>query len=361
MMRKLVFASVVLLMGASASAIDLPLLQKSARMLEDAQYAFDSGEYGQALLLAEEAKLLRQQEVDESLSALTQALRPMEVQDAGDDIQAVMTVLRSRDVYDVVSLIEYMVTLHGESFFGSSIYGLLEHLEHKRVLPEASHLMAKIYEYEGEYDLAYSYYEDAWTHAAVLDIPQRKFDILYDMANLSYNFSDYENCEKALMLIVASDPNYANESFATALTNSVRDKMYSADKVFDLYRSDCYRSIPAFYRLTELYVEQGRYEEAFRMSLFGVLTSFTHMNGFLEERLTEFEYNNLADFFSIAVKNYELAEWSVEQGFWRCFFRLADLSGQLFPDNKDFPDQLFLVMALTAPEGYWRQLAVGRM
>ncbi len=360
MMRKLVFASVVLLMGAAASAVDLPLLQKSARMLEDAQYAFDSGEYGQALLLAEEAKLLRQQEVDESLSALNQALRPKEVQDAGDDIQAVTTALRSRDVYDVVSLIEYMVTLHGEAFFGNSIYGVLEHLEHKRVLPEASHLMAKVYEYEGEYDLSYSYYEDAWKHAAVLDIPERRFEILYDMANLSYNFSDYEKCEEALGLIVAEDPNYSNEGFVAALTSSVQ-RGYSADKVFDLYRSDCYRSIPAFYRLTELYVEQGRYQEAFRMSLFGVLTSFTRMNGFLEERLTEFEYDSLADFFSTAVKNHELAEWSVEQGFWRCFFRLADLGGQLFPENKDFTDQLFLVMARTAPEGYWRQRAVGRM
>lgn len=360
-MRKLVFIAMTFaLLGTSSFAVELPLFQKSARLLEDAQFAFDSGEYGEALKLAEEARLLRHQEVDESLSALVQALRPKAVQDAGDDILAVTEALRSRDVYDVVSLIEYMVVLHGEAFFNNSIHGLLEHLEHKRVLPEAAHLMAKVYEYEGEYDLSYSYYEDAWTHASVLDIPERRFDILYDMANLSYNFNDYENCEKALMLIVALDPNYSNEGFAAALTNSVQ-RGYSADKVFDLYRSDCYRSIPAFYRLTELYVEQGRYQEAFRMSLFGVLTSFTRMNVFLEERVTEFEYDTLADFFSIAVKNHELAEWSVRQGFWRCFFRLADLGGQLFPENKDFADQLFVVMARTAPEGYWRQLAVGRM
>ena len=254
-MRKLVCTGVFsILLGASCFAISLPLFQNSTRILEDAQFAFDSGAYGEALKLAEEAKLLHQQEVDECLSALNQALHPQEVQDAGDDISAVVAVLRSRDVYDVVALIEYMSTLHGELYFDNSIYEMLQHLEDKRVFPEASHLVARVYEYEGEYELSYSYYTDAWNHAAVLDIPERKYDILYDMANLSYNFNDYENCEKALMLIIASDPYYSNDGFAAALNNSVQ-RGYSADKVFNLYRSDCYRSIPAFYRLTELYQE----------------------------------------------------------------------------------------------------------
>lgn len=360
-MRKLVCTGVFsILLGASCFAISLPLFQNSTRILEDAQFAFDSGAYGEALRLAEEAKLLRQQEVDECLSALNQALRPQEVQDAGDDIAAVIAVLRSRDVYEVVDLIEYMSSLHGDLYFNHSIYEMLEHLKDKRVFPEAAHLVAKIYEYEGEYQLSYSYYTDAWNHAAVLDIPERKYDILYDMANLSYNFNDYENCEKALMLIIAADSSYANTGFSTALTNSIQ-RGYSADKVFNLYRADCYRSIPAFYRLTELYMEQGRHQEAFKMSLFGVLTSFTRMDSFLNSRMTELQYADIGEFFSIAVANYELSEWSMEQGFWRCFYRLADLGSQIFPENKDFSDQLFAVMAQSAPENYWRQLAVNRM
>lgn len=360
-MRKFICIAITFaLLAAAAFAIELPLFQKSARLLEDAQFAFDSGEYGKALLLAEEAKLLRQKEAGESLAVLTQALQPQQVQNAGDDIDAVVAVLRSRDVYDVVSLIEYMRSLHGGVYFNNTITEMQDHLANKKVFPEASHLMAKIYEYEGEYDLSYSYYTDAWNHAAVLDIPERRFDILYDMANLSYNFSDYENCEKALMLIIASDPNYANDGFTAALTSSVQ-RGYGADKVFDLYRADCYRSIPAFYRLTELYVEQGRHQEAFKMSLFGTLTSFTRMNSFLESRVTEFEYANLREFFRIAADNQELAEWSMEQGFWRCLYRLADLGSQIFPENGDFARELFVVMAQTAPENYWRQLAVGKL
>ena len=360
-MRKLVCTGVFsILLGASCFAISLPLFQNSTRILEDAQFAFDSGAYGEALKLAEEAKLLHQQEVDECLSALNQALHPQEVQDAGDDISAVVAVLRSRDVYDVVALIEYMSTLHGELYFDNSIYEMLQHLEDKRVFPEASHLVARVYEYEGEYELSYSYYTDAWNHAAVLDIPERKYDILYDMANLSYNFNDYENCEKALMLIIASDPYYSNDGFAAALNNSVQ-RGYSADKVFNLYRSDCYRSIPAFYRLTELYQEQGRHQEAFKMALFGILSSFTRMDSFLNSRVTEFQYDGLDDFFAIALSNYELAEWTMDQGFWRCFYRLADLGSQLFPENKDFSDQLFAVIAQSAPETYWRQLAISKM
>lgn len=358
--RKLVFVSIALLFSSLVFAIELPLFQKSARLLEDAQFAFDSGEYGKALLLAEEARLLRQKEATESLDALNVALHPQEVQNAGDNIRDVIAVLQSRDVYDVVNLIEYTTTVHNGTFFNGSITEIQNHLAAKKIFPEAVHLMAKIYEFEGEYELSYSYYMDAWNNADILDIPESKYDILYDMANLCYNFNDYENCEKALMLIIASDPYYGNDGFTTALTNSVQ-RGYSADKIFNLYRADCYRSIPAFFRLTELYVEQERYQEAFKMSLFGTLSSFTRMNNFLANRVTEFQYENLREFFYTAISNYELAEWSMDQGFWRCFYRLADLGSQMFPENEDFAKELLVVIAQTAPESYWRQLAVAKL
>ncbi len=358
--RKLVFVSIALLFSSLVFAIELPLFQKSARLLEDAQFAFDSGEYGKALLLAEEARLLRQKEATESLDALNVALHPQEVQNAGDNIRDVIAVLQSRDVYDVVNLIEYTTTVHNGTFFNGSITEIQNHLAAKKIFPEAVHLMAKIYEFEGEYELSYSYYMDAWNNADILDIPESKYDILYDMANLCYNFNDYENCEKALMLIIASDPYYGNDGFTTALTNSVQ-RGYSADKIFNLYRADCYRSIPAFFRLTELYVEQERYQEAFKMSLFGTLSSFTRMNNFLANRVTEFQYENLREFFYTAINNYELAEWSMDQGFWRCFYRLADLGSQIFPENEDFAKELLVVIAQTAPESYWRQLAVAKL
>ena len=359
-MRKLVFVSIALLLSSMVFAIELPLFQKSARLLEDAQFAFDSGEYGKALLLAEEARLLRQKEATESLDALNAALHPQEVQNAGDNIHDVVAVLQSRDVYDVVNLIEYTITFHNGAFFNGSVTEIQNHLAAKKIFPEAVHLIAKIYEFEGEYELSYSYYMDAWNNADILDIPESKYDILYDMANLSYNFNDYENCEKALMLIIASDPYYGNDGFTTALTNSVQ-RGYSADKIFNLYRADCYRSIPAFFRLTELYVEQERYQEAFKMSLFGTLSSFTRMNNFLANRVTEFQYENLREFFYTAINNYELAQWSMDQGFWRCFYRLADLGSQMFPENEDFAKELLVVIAQTAPESYWRQLAVAKL
>ena len=359
-MRKLVFVSIALLLSSMVFAIELPLFQKSARLLEDAQFAFDSGEYGKALLLAEEARLLRQKEATESLEALNVALHPQEVQNAGDNIRDVVAVLQSRDVYDVVNLIEYTTTVHNGTFFNGSITEIQNHLAAKKIFPEAVHLMAKIYEFEGEYELSYSYYMDAWNNADILDITESKYDILYDMANLCYNFNDYENCEKALMLIIASDPYYGNDGFTSALTNSVQ-RGYSADKIFNLYRADCYRSIPAFFRLTELYVEQERYQEAFKMSLFGTLSSFTRMNNFLANRVTEFQYENLREFFYTAINNYELAEWSMDQGFWRCFYRLADLGSQMFPENEDFAKELLVVIAQTAPESYWRQLAVAKL
>ena len=131
--RKLVFVSIALLLSSMAFAIELPLFQKSARLLEDAQFAFDSGEYGKALLLAEEARLLRQKEATESLDALNVALHPQEVQNAGDNIRDVIAVLQSRDVYDVVNLIEYTTTVHNGTFFNGSITEIQNQKEKKKI------------------------------------------------------------------------------------------------------------------------------------------------------------------------------------------------------------------------------------
>lgn len=341
-------------------AVSYPLFQSSSRILEDAYYSFETGNYGDALRLADEAKIMRRQEVSDSLGILEQALRPIAVQNMGDSIEDVISVLKEREVFDAVTLMEYLLSTKGDVFFDNSVAKMKSYIEEKYVFPETEYLFARIYEFEGEYELAYSYYLNAWEHSDVLDIPDMKYDVLYDMANLACNFSHVDECEKALLLIVADDPYFSDRPFLSALNLSV-DRGYSADKIFDLYRTNCYRSIPAFFRLTELYMEQGRDEEAFNASLFGVLTAFTRMYEILCNRTTEYEYTTLLDFFHQAMSHDDIAEWSMDNGFWRCLYRLADLGSTLYPENHLFSSALFAVMAETAPESYWKQITISKL
>ena len=341
-------------------AISYPLFQTSNRILEDSYYAFDTGDYGTAFRLAEEAKLMRRLEVDDCLNLFIQAMKPQAVQKAGDSISEVLIILREREVFDAVELIEYLIDLKGVSFFDNSVEKIKNYIEDKRIFPEVSYIMAKIYEFEGEYDLAYSYYLDAWNNAQVLDIPDEKYDILYDMATLSYNFTNLEDCEKTLLLILSEDSYFSDNSYSSALISNV-ERGYSIEKIFSLYRTDCYRTIPAFFRLTELYLEQGKSEEAFKTAIFGVLTAFTRIDHILFSRVTEYQYDSLTDFFELAMKYDDILNWSIDNGFWRCFYRLAELGIDIYPENKEFGYSIMSIIAESAPEHYWRQLCIAKI
>lgn len=340
---------------ASFFAVELPLFQGSLRVLEDAQYAYDSRSYGTALKLAEDAKLLRSQEVADYLGILDRALSPIEVRDAGDAISSVISVLKFREVYDAIDLIQYVVELKGVEYFNNSVSKVREYIASKEIIPEAAYLIAKVYQIEGEYDLSVQYYTYAWENSAVLEIPDSKYDILYDLAELSYSFNKLEEAEKALLLIVADDPYYTNKNFVAAVYSSIK-RGYGVDKVFDLYRTDCYRSTSAFFKLADLYQEQGRLEEAFESDLFGILTAFTRINEVLSDRSVVFKYTGLKDLLETAMKNREISDWTVDIGFWHSLYMLGELADTIYPENKDFGETIFESLSV-APESYWVELA----
>ncbi|MBR5867064.1 MAG: sporulation protein YqfD [Spirochaetaceae bacterium] len=114
-LNRIFFLVLFLLIGSFSFAVSYPLFQSSNRTLEDAHSAFDSKDYGAALRLAEEAKIIRRQEVSECLEILDQALKPFAVRSAGDLITDVRSVLLKRDVFDAVELpIYYSVTTYAE-------------------------------------------------------------------------------------------------------------------------------------------------------------------------------------------------------------------------------------------------------
>ena len=337
-------------------SLQLPLFQGSLGKLEDAYYAFDSNKYGKALEYVEEAKQIRKKEVDDYLSILNKSLSPYAVKEVGDRIPAVLSVLESREDYDAHNLIKYLVDLKGASYFNNSVNEVQKYLTLKELMPEASYLIGHIYEYEGEYDLAVKYYTSAWNNSHVLEIPDSKYDILYDLAKLSFNFNKFEESEKSLLLIIASDSNFKDVAFKRAIISSV-EKGYSADKIFNLYRTDCYRSITAFFLLSDLYSEKGKNQQVFEMALYGVLTSFTRMNEILQSRRVDYTYTTLHEFFKIAMQNAEIKQWTIDINFWKAFYRLADVATELYPENGDFGPILMEVIYLHAPETYWKNLA----
>ena len=352
--------SLLPLFASTASARKLENDEAPWRMLEQAQVAYDSGNYGVALNLANKAKENRALEINWELNVLENALSPQQVKKAGDHFDDVLSVLAERDSNEAIALIKQYLTLHGESFYENSITRLLEWLNKSIVYPEADFLTGKIYQLEGEFALSANFYEKARVEAEFLDIPDLKYDILYAMAALAEEQGTSEEYEQSLLLILSTDENFQNailqRSFERIIDADTRDNV---DRFFTLFRCAANHSIPALYELCLLYRSRDSMNESFKCATLGMLEAFTHMLESLQEREMSYRFTDLASFFTIVGSYRDFRIWTQESHVWELFFLFVE--GAELRGRTVFAERFYEVMSESIPDVYWRAQAQNRL
>ena len=336
---------------------------QSDRILARAQHAFDAGQYSEAMTLCEEARLARRNVVRWNCFVIGNVLAVSEIKKAGPFISDLMPILREREEYDAIEIIERQIELHGADFFGNSLPRLYAYLERLSEYPESDFLLAKIHRLEGEYDLAMSYLERARSHSDILDVPAVKFDILYEMADLANVLGDDATCEKALLLVVEGDGLYRNTTMYNAIEKSVKLKRRGVDLAeyfLQLFRSNAINSMRAYFELADIYESRGEMKESFYMTAFGVITGFTHVVEILDDRLGEitFEENerrSMEHFFEECGKNKDVMSWMQKMGLWRGFFNMAVRARK--NGWNDFAMSFLEKISEFCPDEYWQTAA----
>lgn len=330
------------------------------RMLEQAVVAFDAGNYGMALNLANKAKENRALQINWELNVLETALSPRQVRKAGDRFSDVLAVLRERDENEAIAVINQYLTFHGESFYSNSVSALVAWLDKSAVYPEADFLTGNIYQLEGEFQLASSFYEKARVEAEFLDVPDLKFDILYAMAELANEQNKLEEYEQALLIILSTDSNFQNKLLQRSFEKIVdADLKENVDRFFTLFRCETNHSILALYKLCLLYKERGDAENVFRCASLGVIESFTHILNSLQERDANFHFTTIADFFEKLNEQSDYIAWMQDTHVWELFFFFVDSAVQR--GNYTFGEAFYATMAESLPDAYWQAQAANRL
>ncbi len=338
-------------------------LVQSDRILARAQHAFDAGRYSEAMTLCEEARLARRNEVRWSSFVIGNVLAVPAIKRAGPFISDLMPILKEREEYDAIQIIEGQIERHGSDFFGNSLPRLYDYLKSLDEYPESDFLLAKIYRLEGEYDLAMQFLERARSHSDILDVPAVKFDILYEMADLANVLGDDTNCEKALLLVVEGDGLYRNKTMYNAIEKSVKLKRRGVDLAeyfLQLFRSPSINSMRAYFELADIYESRGEMKESFYMTAFGVIVGFTHVVEILDDRLGEITFDenerrSLDHFFAECGKNEDVMSWMQGRGLWRGFFNMAVRARKNGWD--DFAVSFLSKLSEACPDEYWRTAA----
>ncbi len=362
-MKKNVFAITLLFFAVDFYSQNLKkpdYIHGYERIIENAQIAFDEQNYGDALSIAEKAKIERKQKIEYEILTLENAFKPAEVKRQGDSLERIEKILKERQSEDALEIINRNFTKYGKERFNDSKNELLSFLRKNIAFPEADFLIGKIYSLEGEYEIAYNYLFNAYENSENLDIKDEKYSILYELANVSKLLGKDEKYEEFLLLILSQSSDFKNESLEKSMKRTVESsKSDCLEKFFSLYRCTNYSLLKAYFDLTDFYKERNEKEKALHTSQLGVITAYSKIVDILKKRNADFEVSGLDSVLKEATLYSDIVLWGTENNVWEGFYNLADLSYQ----NNDliFCIQLFNILKDYEPEDYWKNKAFVRL
>ncbi|MBO7135471.1 MAG: hypothetical protein J6V73_02475 [Spirochaetaceae bacterium] len=373
-MKKLIalLINVMLFFAVFAQKLQRPEHEMLAwKILQDAQLYYEQGDLGEAIRIADAAKQQRKNEVEWSLSVLNQALAPTSIQKLGDNIDLIMNAFEERNAEDALSIMHNVMIKYPADTINNSVSELIKKLSLYIEYPEADYLLGKLYIFEGEYTVADKYLTNAWLNAGILDIPDQKFDILYQMANLAKLQKNDEKYEKSLLLIIADDnyikPDGTDDIFIKAVKQYIARDDTTIDKLFTLYRSKAYTSLNAYYLLADYYASKGNSDKALSMSTLATLISFTRIYEAVAARDMEYKFEKPANarnkpnsaflaYLETVGKYYDISEWGAKNGIWKGYFNYAKILHNA--GRYELAEELFSCLSQYCPEDFWRNMAL---
>mgnify|MGYP007069974171 CR=1 FL=1 len=144
MKKKVFFIAIILsALGGILSAqhpVKPKTSEQSWRVLAKAQVAFDKGDYGDAIALCEEAKKSRDRELEWNRYVMENTLNSPEVKRKGPFISDLIPVLKEREDFDALEIINYWIGKRGSEYFDNSLPKLYEYLMRLSEYPECDFL-----------------------------------------------------------------------------------------------------------------------------------------------------------------------------------------------------------------------------
>lgn len=318
----------VCLFAASVQLYSAPLSSDAWKLLDQAQQAYDYGDFGKALLLCDEARQVHASLVTGYIRDLENAFSPQQVKRAGDDLSAVYAVLVERNDIVAKGILDAIFLNYPQDFFGRSVSRMMNWLSTRLVYPEADVIAGNVYRSEGEYPLALSYYEKAWLDRDAFDIPDERFILAYAMADLAAAQGSYGEQEKYLLLIVKEDSAFGlpghEPATLTALLRTLSGEK-TLEKFFSLYRHGNFVGMQAYKNLAELYSRSSRPERALPAAALGAVIAVTSLSKAVSARDFSWSYTKTSELFSKAGQNREIFLWAQNAGIWQMLEVFAEV------------------------------------
>ncbi|MBR6153710.1 MAG: hypothetical protein IKQ43_04680 [Treponema sp.] len=337
-------------------------------ILKEAQDAYDFGDYGNSIALAEKAKAKRKDQIKWEQYTLDQSQRLVQIRNAGDELKNVTKAMADAKQKNALAIVNSYLETYGKERFRGSFSALLKFINQNNSYPEADYLIGRVYKIEGEASLATVYLKRAYEASDLLSVPAVRYDILYDLADLSEHNDDYE---KYLMDVLADDTMFTKTTFMNSMEKVIAGKdKASVERFFMLYRNESAYSLEALRKLASYYEELANkaqdqatartyMSKSLKCTALGTIVAVTRIQETLEDRQTEYKYTTLSDLMKTASIYPDIVNWGNEKVVWEMFYNLADTAQRM--GYSMFSYELFTILSKSIPEPYWADRAALRL
>lgn len=329
--------------------------EEAWRYLKQAEDFYEAADYGNAFSYAEKAKQIKKNDCDWQVYQLESLMKKSRIRRVGTQLDLFMRELQSLNMNVQLDIINYHLEKKGHEYFKNDYNLVFDYVSNYFQYPEADFLMSKIYFLEGENEIALDYLANAYKNYRYLDVPLQKYDILNEMAKISFTMQNYDDYEKYLLLIVADNEFYNDQNFMNAIINLIDDKADSLEKFFLLYRCQNLIGLSSLIELSEYYRDFGYAEKALKCSALASIIAVTRIDDVLKQRIRTYEYKNLSTLLILSSNYSDIVDWGNENNIWKLFYDFADiaaLNGKLI-----FARNLYTVLAQDVPEDYWKVMS----
>lgn len=354
------FLSITVFCVAYAAPRKVQRGNESWRALKKAQDAFADNDFAEAVKLADHAKEIRKQDAEWQTYILEETLKKSKVRHAGDEFDRVIPVLHECGMEEAVRIVESHLEKYGADFFNGNYSLMIDFIPFFSYYPEADFLLGKIYKLEGEYEAALNYLKTAYEHSASLHVPMEKYDLLYELAELSFDLGNEDEYEKYLLAVALDDNLFIDPSYSRSLKRIVdSDSKDAVEKFFMLYRYENETALKAFMELTRFYMSKGLTEKALNCSSFASILIVSKLENALKERLNDFQYTNFTSFVVACSQFEDIIDWGNENRVWELFCDFADAAAD--SGKIAFADELFAMLSQVEPVEFWQHYAESKV
>ncbi len=344
-------------------------------LMRNAEFYFDKGDTGNALLLSEKARDVHRLEIESMSADLKRAVSSREIKRVGDNISFVYQALSFRKDSGV-EVLDRVLAKHPPAFFSNSINALISWLDGASAFPEADVFSGRVYESEGEYALALSFYEEAWKHRAFFDVPGDRTVLVYHMADLAGFTGNLGAREDYLLLALAGDSVFGtpgresgtllamirtakediegSQGSSSGVSGSKKAVSPAFVKFFSLYRNDNPSALKAYRDLTDFYYRDSgkRLDRAMATGVLSASTAFTLLENAVRQYEFGYSYTSFGETLRLASKYSEIKEWASRVSLWDSFLQFASV---LFDSGaEEFAAALWMNLSMFCPD---RQIA----